>query len=165
LPAWQGSCLGDIDPPRFLDGRASRFVPSAQKTRHFRIFLVAERGNGRNIDGIHSTGRHILSLPVVIPQPSFQREPIMAMDISSAVNGVVSDPNNNAPTTGKANDPVAVRRAEEAAAALKAEQRRLEEIQADETRAENARQERNRREQASRNATGEIIGTTVNSVA
>ncbi|EIJ45702.1 hypothetical protein GWL_27300 [Herbaspirillum sp. GW103] len=89
----------------------------------------------------------------------------MAMDISSAVNGVVSDPNGNAPTTGKANDPVAVRRAEEAAAALKAEQRRLEEIQADETRAESARQERDRREQASRNATGEIIGTTVNSVA
>ncbi|EOA05317.1 hypothetical protein HBH1_02922 [Herbaspirillum sp. BH-1] len=89
----------------------------------------------------------------------------MPIDISSAVNAVVSDPNGNTPTTGKANDPVAVRRAEEAAAAAKAEMRRQEEIQADETRAETANEERNRREQASRNSTGEIIGTTINSVA
>lgn len=89
----------------------------------------------------------------------------MAIDISSAVNAVVSDPNGNTPVTGKANDPVAVRRAEEAAALAKAEIQRQQEIQADQTRAETANEERKRREQASRNATGEIIGTTVNSVA
>nr|WP_198981719.1 hypothetical protein [Herbaspirillum sp. ASV7] len=89
----------------------------------------------------------------------------MPIDIASAVNAVVSDPNGNSTATGKANDPVAIRRADEAAAAAKAEIQRQQEIQADQTRAETASEDRNRREQASRNSTGEIIGTTVNSVA
>ena len=83
----------------------------------------------------------------------------MPIDIASAVNAVVSDPNGNSTATGKANDPVAIRRADEAAAAAKAEIQRQQEFQADQTRAETASEDRNRREQASRNSTGEIIGT------
>lgn len=89
----------------------------------------------------------------------------MPIDLAAAVSAVIPNSNGNTTTTGKATDPDAVRRTDEARMAQQAEQRRLEEIQADEKRAETARDDRNSREQASRNATGEIIGTTVNSVA
>ncbi|WDZ97441.1 hypothetical protein Herbaro_06525 [Herbaspirillum sp. WKF16] len=89
----------------------------------------------------------------------------MPIDLAAAVSAVIPNPNGNTTSTGKATDPDQVRRTDEARMAQQAEQRRLEEIQADEKRAETAREDRNRREQISRNATGEIIGTTVNSVA
>lgn len=82
----------------------------------------------------------------------------MAVDLTSVTTTV-------SVTNPPANDPEQVRKTDEARVAQQAEQRRLEEIQADQKRADTAREERNRREQASRNATGEIIGTTVNAVA
>lgn len=89
----------------------------------------------------------------------------MPVDLAAAVSAVIPNPNGNTTSSGLATDPEAVRKAEETRIAQKAEQRRQEEIQADEKRAETAREERNRREQVSRNANGEIIGTTVNSLA
>ncbi|NUU01160.1 hypothetical protein [Herbaspirillum robiniae] len=89
----------------------------------------------------------------------------MPIDLAAAVSAVIPNPNGNTNSSGLATDPDAVRKADEARMAQQAEQRRLEEIQADEKRAETAREDRNRREQVSRNANGEIIGTTVNSLA
>lgn len=87
----------------------------------------------------------------------------MAVDFSSAVSAAIPTPTSTTPYA--ATDPDQIRKTDEARQAQMAEQRRLEEIQADQTRAETAREERARREQVSRNANGEVIGTTFSAVA
>lgn len=88
----------------------------------------------------------------------------MAVDLANYVSAAIPTPTSSSTSSSSSSysntNPDVVRKTEEARMAQLAEQRRLEEIQADEKRAETAREERNRREEVSRNANGELVGTT-----
>lgn len=86
----------------------------------------------------------------------------------AAVDAIASTTSSTTVTPSTAysvTDPNETRKQDEARAAAKAEQTRLDEMKADQTRAEQAREQRARADEVSRNSNGEVIGTTISTTA